>query len=180
PNARMSYRLMALGAAAKKEPQVRAFFSQDHDLAQTFRGALAGTRFLKGFDQFLHEFGHRAQFESDAMSARFAEDPTPLLRIIQSYVQARSMEDPERHAAKRQRLRQQAEQEVCQALAQGRSRIMFILCWRAFSVMYTALQRLLALRDENRDVTTLLSAHLRRVALEIGKRGVHRNALAVQ
>ena len=46
--------------------------------------------------------------------------------------------------------------------------------------MYAALQRLLSLRDENRDVTTLLSAHLRRVALEIGKRAVHRNALATQ
>ena len=180
PNARMSYRLMALGAAARKAPEVRAFFSQNHDLAQTFRRALAGTGFLKGFDRFLHEFGHRAQFESDAMSARFAEDPTPLLRIIQSYVRARSIEDPQRHEASRQRLRQQAEQEVCQALTQGRSRIAFTLCWWAFSIMYTALQRLLSLRDENRDVTTLLSAHLRRVALEIGKRAVHRNALATQ
>jgi pyruvate,water dikinase len=44
--------------------------------------------------------------------------------------------------------------------------------------MYAALQRLLALRDENRDVTTLLSAHLRRVALEIGKRAAARQALA--
>ena len=47
-------------------------------------------------------------------------------------------------------------------------------------MMYAALQRLLSLRDENRDVTTLLSAHLRRVALEIGKRAVRRNALATQ
>ena len=180
PNARMSYRLMSLGATARKESQVCAFFSQDHDLAQTFRRALVGTRFLKGFDQFLHEFGHRAQFESDAMSARFAEDPTPLLRIIQSYVRAPRIEDPQRHEASRQRLRQQAEQEVSQALTQGRSRIVFILCWWAFSIMYAALQRLLSLRDENRDVTTLLSAHLRRVALEIGKRAVHRNALATQ
>jgi len=180
PNARMSYRLMTLGAAAREEPEVRSFFSQDHDFAQTFRRALAGTRFLEGFDQFLHEFGHRAQFESDAMSARFAEDPTPLLRIIQSYVRARSLEDPRGHAAARQRLRQQAEQDVCQALAQGRNHLAFLLCWWAFSMMYTSLQRLLALRDENRDVTTLLSAHLRRVALELGKRAVHRNALATQ
>jgi len=171
---------MALGAAARKEPEVCAYFSQDHDLAQTFRRGLAGTRFLKVFDQFLHEFGHRAQFESDAMSARFAEDPTPLLRIVQSYVRARSVEDPRRHERARQHLRQQAEQDVCQALTQGRSRFAFLLCWWAFSTMYAALQRLLALRDENRDVTTLLSAHLRRVALEIGKRAVHRNALATQ
>ncbi|TLY36900.1 MAG: hypothetical protein E6K60_06235 [Nitrospirae bacterium] len=181
PNARMSYRLMALGVAAREEPEVCSFFSQDlHHVAWNFRHALVGTRFLEAFEKFLNEFGHRTQFESDAMSARFAEDPTPLLRIVQSYVRARSVEDPRRHERARQHLRQQAEQDVCQALTQGRSRFAFLLCWWAFSTMYAALQRLLALRDENRDVTTLLSAHLRRVALEIGKRAVHRNALATQ
>jgi rifampicin phosphotransferase len=181
PNARMSYRLMALGAIAREEPEVRSFFSKDgKDLAQNFRHALAGTRFLEGFEQFLHRFGHRAQFESDAMSPRFAEDPTPLLRIIQSYVRARSIEDSQRHKETRQHLRQQAEQEVCQALIQGRSHIMYLICWWGFSMMYASLQRLLALRDENRDVTTLLSTHLRRVALEFGRRAVDRHALAAQ
>src|SRR6266545_4185520 len=98
PNARMSYRLMALGVAAREEPKVRSFFSQDlHEVAWNFRHALVGTRFLEDFGQFLREFGHRAPSESDAMSARFAEDPTPLLQIIQSYVRARTLEDPRQH-----------------------------------------------------------------------------------
>ena len=54
----------------------------------------------------------------------------------------------------------------------------FAVRWFLFRVVCDALQRLLALRDECRHVTTLHVAHLRRLALEIGRRAARVGALA--
>jgi phosphohistidine swiveling domain-containing protein len=54
----------------------------------------------------------------------------------------------------------------------------FALQWGLLSIVCTALQRLLAQRDENRHVTTLLVAHLRHLALEIGQRAMREGRLA--
>jgi pyruvate,water dikinase len=111
------------------------------------------------------------------MSARFAEDPAPLLRLIQLYIRAGAV-DPARHAAERFLVRQSATDEVRQALREGRGRLAFGARWIVFSIVCDSLQRLLALRDECRHVTTFMVAHLRRVALEIGSRAVRGGLLA--
>jgi pyruvate,water dikinase len=180
PNARMTYRIMALGAAAAGEASARAFFAGDLDAAAVagHRAALAGSRFLDALDEFLEEFGHRGRHESDVMSPRFADDPLPLLRLIQLHVRARTHEDPARHAAERQLVRRAAREEARRELRRGRGRLAFGVRWLAFSIVCRALQRLLALRDECRHVTTLLVAHLRRLTLELGRRAALDGRLA--
>ena len=180
PNARMTYRLMALGALAAGEPRARAFFTAelDDDAVRHHRSVLAGTRTLTALDGFLGEFGHRGPYESDVMSPRFDDDPTPVLRLIQLYVRAGAREDPVRHAAERRRVREAARGHVREELRHDRSRIGFATRWIVFSLVGNALQRLLALRDECRHVTTMLVAHLRRVTLEIGRRAAHAGVLA--
>jgi phosphohistidine swiveling domain-containing protein len=172
PNVRMTYRLMALGAVAGREPGARAFVTGELGRAviRDHEQALSGTRFLVELRDFLREFGHRGSYESDVMSIRFAEDPTPVFRLIQLYVRAGAAPDAERHAAERRRIRDAATEEVHRALRPGRGRLAFALRWTVFSIVRDALQRLLALRDECRHVTTMMVAHLRGVALEIGRR----------
>jgi len=180
PNARLTYRLVALSTVARTEPRAESFLSRAAESAtlRQYRAALAGTRFLAELDRLLQEFGHRGRFESDVMSPRFAEDPEPLLRVIQAYLRSTSVENPDRHEAERKRIRRAARDEVRLALRAGRSWSTFAQQWGLVSIVCAALQRLLAQRDENRHVTTLLVAHLRRLALEIGRRAVRDGRLA--
>src|SRR5262245_33047037 len=180
PNARLTYRLMALSAVAHTEPRVEGFLSRatDSRALQQYRSTLAGTRFLADLDHLLREFGHRGPFESDVMSPRFVEDPEPLLRIVYAYLRSPTLESPDRHEAERQRIRQAARDEARCALRAGRSWPTFVLQWGLLSIVCAALQRLLAQRDENRHVTKLLVAHLRRLALEIGRRAQRAGRLA--
>ncbi|HEY3097436.1 MAG TPA: PEP/pyruvate-binding domain-containing protein [Methylomirabilota bacterium] len=170
PNARLTYGLMALSEVARSEARVATFLSSaDDDTLRTYRCALAGTRFADGFEALLREFGHRGPFESDVMSARFGEDPAPLLRFVQIYLRAKTLENPHQHVARREQIQRAARQEVRDALRGAR--------WLLFSIVCSALQRLLAQRDENRHVTTLLVSHLRRVVLEIGGRATQAGVL---
>jgi phosphohistidine swiveling domain-containing protein len=182
PNARMTYRLMALGALVAGEPRARAFFAAElgADVVERHRHALAGTRCLAALDDFLAEFGHRGPYESDVMSARFGEDPTPVLRLVQLYVRSGTREDPVRHVAERRRIREAARARVRRDLRRGRGRLGFATRWLAFVIVCDALQRLLALRDECRHVTTMLVAHLRRLTLEIGERATRAGLLGTR
>jgi pyruvate,water dikinase len=180
PNVKMTYRLMELGALVAEDARARAFFAGEltRDAAREYRNALDGTRVLAELESFLREFGHRGPYESDVMSPRFAEDVTPVLRLIQLYARAEAREDPARHALERQRVRQEATDVVRLALAGGRGRLAFGWRWLAFSIVCRALQRLLALRDQCRHVTTALVAHLRSVALELGRRAENAGLLS--
>jgi pyruvate,water dikinase len=181
PNARLTYRLMALSAIARADRRVAAFLGRAHsgEALGGYRAALTGTRFLDEFDRLLEEFGHRAPFESDVMSARFAEDPEPLLGVIQAYLRVPQLESPERHEAARRRVRTMAKREARLTLRAGRPWWTFAWQWTALSIVLSALQRLIGHRDENRHVTTKLVAHLRRIALEIGRRAVRDQRLRV-
>jgi pyruvate,water dikinase len=179
PNTRLTYRLVALSEVARAEPRVEAFLmeARDREALRTYPAVLGGTRFLADLDEVLREFGHRGPFESDVMSPRFEEQPELLLEIIQTYLRAPALENPARHEAYRRRLREGAEREVRVAL-RDRPWLTFVLQSTILSVVGRALQRLVAQRDENRHVTTLLVAHLRRVALEIGRRAARKGSFA--
>jgi len=180
PNIRMTYRLMDLAAIAVRDPRASAFFADELDetAVGNAAAALADTDFGRAFASFLSEFGHRGYYESDVMLPRFAEDPGRVLRLIQLHIRAGGQPDPAQHAADRRRARASATAEVRRLLRIGTSRLGFAGRWAAFSSVRHALQRLLAMRDECRHVTTLLLAHLRRVTLEIGERARHQGLLA--
>src|SRR5262249_16269617 len=94
------------------------------------------------------------------------------------YVRAGTWTEPVTHAEERRRIREAATEKVRAALHRGRGRVAFATRWLAFSIVCAALRRLVALRDECRHVTTMMGAHLRRVALEIDRRAVRDGTLA--
>lgn len=180
PNVRMVHHLMDLGVRAAADARAHAYFTRDlddHALAG-YERALHATAVLDDLRTFLREFGHRGPYESDVMSARFAEDPAPVLRLIQLHVRAGTTVTAARHADERRRVRLAAMAEVRRSLRQDRGHVTFAVRWAIFSLVCGALQRLLALRDECRHVTTMMVAHLRRVALEIGRRASDAGLLA--
>jgi phosphohistidine swiveling domain-containing protein len=180
PNVRMTYGLMDLGMLAAQDGRARAYFMGELDDAalRDYERALAGTAVLAGLQEFLGDFGHRGSYESDVMSARFAEDPTPLLRMIQLHVRAGATETAAAHTASRRELQRAAMTKIRQTLRAARGPLGFSLRWSVFSMVCSAVRRLLALRDECRHVTTMLVTHLRRVALEMGRRAARAGRLA--
>src|SRR5205809_158514 len=110
PNVQMTYRLMELGALAAQDRRACAYFTAElgQDSLRGYADALAGTAVLRGLEAFLQEFGHRGPYESDVMSPRFAEDPAPVLRLIQLHMRAGARETAARHVADRRRVRRAA------------------------------------------------------------------------
>jgi pyruvate,water dikinase len=180
PNVRMVHHLMDLGVRAAADARALAYFTGDldeHALAG-YERALHATAVLDDLRTFLREFGHRGPYESDVMSARFAEDPAPVLRMIQLHVRSGATTTAARHADERRCVRLAAMAEVRRSLRENHGRLTFAARWAVFSLVCSALQRLVALRDECRHVTTMMVAHLRQVALEIGRRASEAELLA--
>ncbi len=79
-------RLTELAEAARREPVVQSFLLAEPWMPEAFRTELTGTRFLRAFDAYLAEYGHRAIGESDIMSPRFSEVPEYVLGVIRGHL----------------------------------------------------------------------------------------------
>src|SRR6185436_13205434 len=137
-------RRMELAETAGREPAARTFFLAEPWDPSQFHSRLAGTMVLRGFDEYLADYGHRAVGESDMMSPRFAEMPDYLLGIIRAHLQR----PPAKSVAGIRR-----EQDRVRAAALRRIRAAF--GWRAhewlvFRWGHRRLARYLALREGNR------------------------------
>ncbi len=140
-------RLAELADQARHEPMAREFLLAEPWEPFSFRSKLAGTNFLRDFESYVAEYGHRAVGESDPMAARFAEIPDYLLGVIRSHLQAPSPE-PGRSADAIRR-----EQDIVRTNALERIRRAFGRRWHKrllFRYTYTRLCRFLALREANR------------------------------
>ena len=51
------------------------------------RASLGGTRFLREFERFLDDYGHRGLYESDWALPRYREDPSPLIQAIRMHLE---------------------------------------------------------------------------------------------
>jgi pyruvate,water dikinase len=87
--------LLALANQATDEESVHEYFLTAPDLFYNYKEALCDTNFLTMFEEFLHTYGHRSNYESDWALPRYYEDPTSLLSIIRIHVQAPSNLTPE-------------------------------------------------------------------------------------
>jgi pyruvate,water dikinase len=140
-------RLAELADKARQEPIAWEFLLADPWDPSAFRSNLAGTDFLREFDAYLAEYGHRAIGESDPMATRFAEMPDYLLGVIRSHLQAPPTE-PGRSADAIRR-----EQDIVRTNALERIRRAFGWRWHEwllFRYTYIRLCRFLALREANR------------------------------
>ncbi len=158
-SARQIQWLMELAQDAAQEPQARSFLLADPWRPESFRAALACTRFLARFDEYLAEYGHRGVGESDIMAPRFAEMLEYPLGIVREYVRS----PPARSVAEMTQAREEA-----RADALRRIRAAFgwrVHEWLFFRWGHRRLARYFALREANRHALMHFSTATRRMGL---------------
>jgi len=164
-SAKQIFWLTELAEKVREEPIAREFLLAEPWEPQTFRSKLAGTGFLRDFDAYLAEYGHRAIGESDPMATRFAEMPDYLLGVIRGHLQAPSTL-PRKSAdvlrGEQESARIQALQRIRSAFGWRRHE------WLLFRYTYNRLCRFLALRETNRHHLMHFTAAARRLLLQVG------------
>lgn len=154
--------LTELAEAAGREPMVRDFLLAEPWTPEPFRAALDGTQFLRSFEAYLSEYGHRAVGESDIMSPRFAEIPEYVLGVIRGHL----LTPPARPADEIRREQESARQEALRRLRRG-----FGWRWHEWAVWSWWHRRLchyLELREANRHALMQFIATARLVATSVG------------
>lgn len=154
--------LTELAEAAGREPVVRDFLLAEPWMPEPFRATLADTHFLRSFDAYLAEYGHRAVGESDVMSPRFAEVPEYVLGVIRGHL----LTPPTRPADEIRREQESARQEALRRLHDG-----FGWRWHEWAVWswwHRRLCRYLELREANRHALMQFIAIARLIAMSVG------------
>jgi pyruvate,water dikinase len=85
---RQATELIVLADVARHDDPAREYLLRDDGSFRNYRASLAGTTFLKRFDRFLDDFGHRGRYESDWSIPRLHENPAPALFAIQQHLHA--------------------------------------------------------------------------------------------
>jgi phosphohistidine swiveling domain-containing protein len=93
-SAQQAFDLLRLAKVARDEERAREYF-RTHEEYGNYREALAGSEFLRRWEEFLKLYGHRGLYESDWSLPRYAEDPSPLLAALRAHVLAPSGPAPE-------------------------------------------------------------------------------------
>jgi phosphohistidine swiveling domain-containing protein len=81
-----AFDLVALTHIARTEPRTLEWLSRSDGSLASMRASLAGTRFLREFERFLDNYGHRGLYESDWALPRYREDPSPLIQAIRLHL----------------------------------------------------------------------------------------------
>ena len=161
-SAQQILRLAELTDIAREEPKTRAFLTAEGWETLTFRSALADTKFLSVFTDYLQDYGHRGVGESDVMSPRLAENPEAILTILRTQLLSDS---PSRTAI----LARQEKTRIA-ALAQIKERLGWRFDrWVVFSWCYRRLCRFFALREANRHHLMYYSTAIRTLLLRLGE-----------
>ena len=161
-SAQQILRLAELTDIARREPTVRSFFTAESWKPSTFRSVLVDTQFLRAFQAYLDDYGHRGVGESDVMSPRLADNPEAILTILRTQLLSAS---PSHQAV----LARQEQSRVA-ALEQIKERIGWRLDrWLAFSWCYRRLGRFFALREANRHHLMYYSVAIRTLLLRLGE-----------
>ncbi|TVQ60150.1 MAG: phosphoenolpyruvate synthase [Spirulina sp. DLM2.Bin59] len=122
---------------------------------------------------FLDRFGHRALWEIDPGIARWSEDPTYVLDLIRSYMDAPEDSDPE---AQFHRQRSEAEAAAVDLVAQVRAARGGIQA-RIFSWQLRCYRQLAGLREQPKFEGARMIALARRIWLDAGAELVAKHAL---
>ncbi len=81
-SSQQAFDLIRLAGVARHEPRTSAYLRANDGAFTDVRAALAGTRFLSEFDEFLGRYGHRGRYESDWSIPRMRENPATVLFAI--------------------------------------------------------------------------------------------------
>ncbi|MCX5723318.1 MAG: PEP-utilizing enzyme [Nitrospirae bacterium] len=171
-SAQQIVRLAELADRARRDPCVLSLFTAEGwDQAEVHR-KLEGTDFLRAFNVYLADYGHRGVGESDPLSPRFSDQPELLLAVLRAQILAPASATPvdilQRQTIVRER-----------ALAEIRARFGWRLHrWAIFSWWYRRLCRFFALREANRHHLMYYSAAVRSLLLRLGERLVEQGLLS--
>ncbi|MGE3153310.1 MAG: PEP/pyruvate-binding domain-containing protein [Nitrospiraceae bacterium] len=157
-------RIQQLARVAAQEPAVRDFLRHERTDWGEVRSRLPGTAFLRGFETFLDEYGHRGIGESDFAAPRHADRPDYLLTVIRNHLQLSAHQEPQALPARHARGRREAVREIRRRL--GRRLVHRLL----FQWAYRRLTRCLSLREGNRHHVMHFSTMVRELMLAIGDR----------
>lgn len=164
-------RLAELVEIARSEIVVQRWFLSAEWVASGFRDALAGTTFLRRFEEYLADYGHRAVGESDIMSPRIADQPDAVLILLQTQLRAGNPVPPGEVVALQAQRRQEALVEIHRRFGWRRHRGVVFRWW------YRRLSRFCALREANRHHLLYYSTAVRHLLLQLGERMVEQGVL---
>lgn len=167
-------RLAELVEVAQREDVVQRWFLTEDWTARGFRDALRDTEFLRRFEQYVSEYGHRAVGESDIMSPRIADQPDAVLAVLQAQVRTGVAVGPREILSRQARRREEALAEIARRFGWRRHR------WLIFRGWYRRLSRFCALREENRHHLMYYSTAARHLLLRFGERMVERGVFAAR
>jgi rifampicin phosphotransferase len=160
--------LAELADMAHREPAVEAFLTSEPWPPSEFRTVLTGTAFLRAFEAYIEDYGHRGLGESDVMSPRLADNPETILALLR--IQVRSPSPGRAAIVSRQ------EQTRTAALAEIKRRMgRRVDRWAAFSWLYRRLCRFFALREANRHSLMYYTVATRNLLLRLGDHLVAQN-----
>ncbi|MBD0315313.1 MAG: hypothetical protein ICV75_01365 [Nitrospiraceae bacterium] len=163
-------RVADMAEAARSEPTVRQWFTADPWNPVGYRDRLAGTDFLRRFDSFLEEYGHRGVGESDVMSARIAEQPESILAVVRTQMQPPALSGADR-VTRQAQCRRDALREIRRRLGWRWDR------WMLFRWWYRRLTRFFTLREANRHHLMYYSTAARQLLRQLGDRLVSEGML---
>lgn len=171
-SAQQIVRLAELAAMARQDPFVTSLFTAEGWDPVEARHRFDGTDFLRAFNLYLDDYGHRGVGESDVMSPRFSDQPELLLAVLRTQILAPTSATPS-DILQRQTVVRDA------ALAEIRARFGWrVHRWAIFSWWYRRLCRFFALREANRHHLMYYSAAVRSLLLRLGEWLVERGRLS--
>ena len=170
-SAQQIVRLAELVQSVRREPAAQEWFLSDSWDPSSFRERLTGTGFLRAFEDFLQDYGHRAVGESDVMSPRMADQPESILAVLRTQLRAPAVSTPSDTFARQEQCRREAIAEIRRRIGWRWDR------WAIFRWWYRRLIRFFALREANRHHLMYYSTAARHLLLQLGERLVEEGRL---
>ncbi len=150
--------------AREDEAAVRALLTESLDY-EACSARLKGSAFIRTFDLYLEDYGHRGLGESDVMSPRFIDQPDSLLNVVR--VQLRGPASSPENILVRQRETRIAALKAIRARCGRRWDR-----WLIFKWWHRRLCRFFTLREANRHHLMYYSTAARQLLLRLGERFV--------
>ena len=160
-SAQQIFRLADLAELARSEPVTDAFLSAEPWSPSEFRQTLKDTVFLRAFESYVEDYGHRGLGESDVMSPRIADNPEAILAVLRMQISA-PLPDRKAILFRQEMIRTAALRTIKQRMGLRLDR------WAVFSWWYRRLCLFFALREANRHHLMYYSAAARNVLLHLG------------
>nr|MBA3753553.1 hypothetical protein [Nitrospira sp.] len=173
-SAQQIVRLAELVEAARSEQKVHQWFLLEACPANGIRETLAGTEFLRLFERYLADYGHRGVGESDVMSPRIADQPKAILTVLRAQVRSSESASPRDIVSRQVERRDAALGEITRRFGWRYHRGVIFRWW------YRRLCRFCALRETNRHHLMYYSTAVRHLLLRLGERIVDRGTLTLR